>query len=274
MVCKVGVEARGLLEATQRNMRLTGRTTGIRVHVARSGFFLLKNGNRRYASCSQVIGVLMQAVNEPNNGLSAVARTHLLSLSVIGRQLQARQLQEGVAARRLLMIIGNELELAVSSAVTASLTPGRGKAALARARASVAGDAASLAGLERLRARASAVLQRRRSSGVFAVLQKRRSSGRLSLRRSRSTGLRQVSSSADAEQQKQQQHQHSEQHAEHAAAVSAAFAREEAVQRAQRLLLRAARREEAAMMVQAVWRLHFYGPSQRLSERIPFADTR
>mmetsp|Transcript_58930 Transcript_58930/g.161637 ORF Transcript_58930/g.161637 Transcript_58930/m.161637 type:complete len:267 (+) Transcript_58930:38-838(+) len=257
--CKIGV-APSTSRTTQRFVG-DGRAdhSTIRIHTGRLGFYQLKDdGARRFASTSQVISVLMRCVDgEASHELTAMARTHLLSLHVLNRLLQSRHLQEGHAARRLCMILGPELELAIAAAVHASLTPGSarqgaGQAALARARrASAAGDAA----VERVRA--SALMQKRRSSSGGLV--RRRSSARLLRRISSSTGRQRSGASLAKDPASAARVAVADELSQH-------FTDQAAVQRAYALLLRAARREEAAMIMQVAWRMHMHGPSRRFSE--------
>ncbi|KAL1519798.1 hypothetical protein AB1Y20_023305 [Prymnesium parvum] len=243
-----------------------------RVVVGRAGFFLLHRGRRSYVSSAQVVALLLRCAASAEFGdeLRGFARAHLLALHVIARRLRLGHLSEAHAVRELLMLTGPEIERSVAAAVAASTTPGSGRvshaAVSARGRGNGELELAPREGSERLaRARSSGYLLRKPSlihCSSGGGIECKGSAGCVLLLHEGPAPCHAAPAEPNA----------GDSLAARAARVYACasslernFSAEEAVRRARRLLLRVARREEAAMVIQAAWRVFWFGPSTRWS---------
>jgi len=228
--------------------------SGLRLVTTRQGFWLMrKDGTRKYASASQVVRILLAKIGEADQLLTGAARANALELVTLDQSLRSCELQEGEATRKLLMLIGPPIEHAVTAAVAAS--SGVLATRLARARrASTVAEAPLQVPAFVYRptgyATASGSSAGARVSARGSILRRRRSSGRLvrSKSQARLSSTKPIASNE-------------------AEGVGDSFTTHETVRRAQILLLRAARRQEAAMVIQVTWRVRQHGFSARTSAR-------
>ena len=262
----------------------SGECTGLRLVVTRAGFFQLdtQTKRRKHATCKDVIAAMERAAAQKDSStpLAVAAAPKLPHVRELAADLASGVLSEGEVARKLCMVIGPSVELAVTAAVAVQ------SSALKRARQRLADPAPSGSPTGTLtscssRASASAAEEvcedgcdvsadalgpsrlLRRASGrsvgaarshpyapvaPLASMGVRRRSSRLALgTASSSSGLTPALGNVTLSFDETDKDAAVE-------AAHAAFNEEAAVVRAKALLERAARRAEAAQLVQAAAR--------------------
>jgi hypothetical protein len=226
---------------------MSGDCEGLRLVVGNDGFALLNrsDGTRQTCAVHDVLLAMDSATGSKGGRLKSAVVSEKAALKTLRAELKTGQISEGVAARKLCMLIGPPIEIAVAAAVAAGVATGVKSA-------SKAGPEEESGGSQSRPCTGS----KRKGPDQPLLLPVRRRSKRLEnqAEASESTGLTPALYSVDllsfdddlptALPEKVA-----------IANASAAFKQEEATKRAKALLNRAARRQEAAEMVQATWRM-------------------